>query len=176
MTIAITGHTSGIGEALYNHFSGRTNTSMRTFFTDCIGFSRSNGYDIKLTKSRQDIISQLSNVNVFINNAHGGFAQAEMLKDVFDAWQYTDKHIINIGVDKVDVRTWELVHETYSVEKLASHAMCDQLQSLERKCKITNLCLGVVENWDGNLTYKNIINAIEYIVKANFEISRMNIK
>ena len=162
---AITGHTSGIGNAIYEELN-------------CIGFSRGNGYDIKLPKCRKEITQQLSHdrIDVFINNAHGGFAQAEMLKDVFDVWRYTDKHIINIGVDKVDVRTWELVHETYSVEKLASHAMCDQLQSLERKCKITNLCLGVVENWNGNLTYKNIINAIEYIVKANFEVSRMNIK
>ena len=156
--LAVTGHMSGIGQACYNHF-------------DSIGFSRRNGYDVN---KPQNIINNLDDANVFINSAHGGFGQAKMLKAIFYQWQFEEKHIINLGVSKVDVRSWELVHETYSVEKLASHAMCDQLQQLERKCRITNLCLGPVENYNGSITYENIIETILYIINRPYEIKRIS--
>ena len=76
----------------------------------------------------------------------------------------------------MSARTWELVHETYPVEKLASHAMCDQLQQLDRQCRLTNLCLGTVENYNGPLSFNHIINAIEYIIITEYEILRMDIK
>ena len=158
MKFGITGHTSGIGKSLFNYF-------------DATGFSRSNGYNVNFP---ENIINNLENCNIFINNAHGGFGQSKMMKAIFDKWKdEKDKHIINIGVTKVNVKTWELVHETYSVEKLAAHAMCDQCQSLKRECRITNLCLGVVENYKGLITYEQIIETILYIVKNKYEIKEV---
>lgn len=156
MKVAVTGHTSGIGKACFDYF-------------DSIGFSRTNGFNIN-NPSR--IIDNLQNSTVFINCAHGGFGQATMLKAIFDEWRNQEKHIINIGVTKVDVRAWELVHESYSVEKLAAHAMADQCQSLPRKCRVTNLCLDAVENYGGDIQYEDIINAIEHIVNNRVEIRR----
>ena len=157
MKVAITGHTSGIGEACFNYF-------------DSIGFSRSNGFN---NNKPTDILNNLKDSTVFINCAHGGFGQAKMMKAIFDKWRNEQKHIINIGVTKVSVRCWELVHESYSVEKLAAHAMVDQCQSLERKCRISNLCLGVVENYNGAITYNQIINTIIYIIDKEYEIKEI---
>lgn len=157
MKVAVTGHTSGIGKACFEHF-------------DSIGFSRTTGFNIN---NPTHIINNLQDSNVFINCAHGGFGQAVMLKAIFDEWRTQEKHIINIGVTKVNVRCWELVHESYSVEKLAAHAMVDQCQSLDRDCKITNLCLGVVENYNGSITYQHIIETITYILNSKYEIKEI---
>jgi short-subunit dehydrogenase involved in D-alanine esterification of teichoic acids len=45
--IVITGHTSGIGLALYNHFKDNYN---------CIGCSLSTGYDITNAEAREKIV------------------------------------------------------------------------------------------------------------------------
>ena len=157
MKVAVTGHTSGIGKACFEYFNS-------------IGFSRSNGFN---NNKPTDIINSLEDSNVFINCAHGGFGQAIMMKAIFDRWRNEEKHIINIGVTKVDVRCWELVHESYSVEKLAAHAMVDQCQSLKRNCRITNLCLGVVENYNGPITYDQIIETIIYVLNSKYEIKEI---
>ncbi len=71
MKIAITGHTKGIGKALYNYFS--------EIGHEVIGMSRSNGYDITLNPDK--ILEQISSCDLFINNAYdGNSSQVELLK------------------------------------------------------------------------------------------------
>jgi hypothetical protein len=159
MKVAVTGHTSGIGKACFEYF-------------DSIGFSRSNGYDIN---NPLPIVEACKQADVFLNIAHGGFGQSIMLRSIFKEWQNEPKHIFNIGVDKVSLKSYELVHETYAVEKLAVHAMCEELQALPRKCKLTNVCLGYVENYGGDISFEHIIETIEYIHSRDFEVKRINI-
>lgn len=159
MKVAVTGHTSGIGRACQQHYGA-------------VGFSRSNGFDIN---HPDPIVELCGDADVFINCAHGGFGQAVMLRAIFDSWRYQPKHIINIGVDKVDLRSWELVHATYPVEKLAAHAMCEQLQASDRHCRITNICLGFVENYSGDIQFADIIHCIDHVLHASYEIKRINI-
>ena len=83
---AITGHTSGIGHAIYNRLS-----------PSIIGFSRSTGYDITKKSDRSRIISESQNCNVFINNATDGFGQVELLIELFESWKDSNKTIINVG-------------------------------------------------------------------------------
>ena len=159
MKVAVTGHTSGIGKACYEHYGA-------------LGFSRSNGFDIN---DPDRILDVCKDAEIFINCAHGGFGQAIMLRSIFNLWQHQHKHIFNLGVDKVSLASWELVHHTYSVEKLASHAMCEELQSMPRSCRITNICLGHVENYGGNIRFKNIIETIDYCYNTQYEIKRISI-
>ena len=58
MKIGITGHSEGIGNDIYSNL-------IKEY--DVIGFSRSNGFNIKNTDK---IIEQLENCDVFINNAY----------------------------------------------------------------------------------------------------------
>ena len=81
---AITGHSYGIGEALYNRL-------------DSIGFSKSTGHDIHDSNIRKQIIEASSDCDVFINNAPAGFAQSHLLLELWHAWRDTDKTIINVG-------------------------------------------------------------------------------
>ena len=167
MKIAITGHTKRIGKAIYDAFP------------NSIGFSKSNGYDINNKDSRTKIIHAVNDCNIFINNAHEGFGQVELLNDIFTAWKNKPALIINIGVDTVPYTNWQVVHDQYPVEKVALHSQGELLQNQKRKCKITTLALGYVDtefnkDYDGGkLSYDNIIDTIKWIIEQPMEIKFM---
>lgn len=83
---AITGHTYGIGAALYNKF-----------LPNAVGFSKSTGYDITTYEARKRIIHEVQDCDVFINNAPAGFGQAEMCLELWYEWKNQHKTIINVG-------------------------------------------------------------------------------
>ena len=67
MNFLTTGHTSGIGKAIYDHFGGK-------------GLSRSTGFDI----SKDDITPHLKGIDIFVNNAFSfedPWAQTKILHD-----------------------------------------------------------------------------------------------
>lgn len=89
--IAITGHTSGIGKTLFEHFLSKNTV---------IGFSRSNSFDITLTESRKEILTKSNSCDIFINNAYNNFddSQLFMLMEIYELWLgKKDKLIINIS-------------------------------------------------------------------------------
>lgn len=76
--IIITGHTSGLGKAIYDKF---TQESCR----EIIGMSRSNGYDIE--KDFDKIVEESKGAELFINNAYRDKQQLKLfnaLKDKVD--------------------------------------------------------------------------------------------
>lgn len=89
MKIAITGHSRGIGHELSNVFQSNGH--------EVIGFSVNNGYNISLEDARSKIISQVSDCDVFINNAYHPVYQTELLSSMIDKWKGTTKLIVNIG-------------------------------------------------------------------------------
>lgn len=76
--IVITGHTSGIGKAIYDKFN---EISCR----EIVGMSRSNGYDIE--KDFDKIVEEATGAEFFINNAYRDEQQLKLfhaLKDKVD--------------------------------------------------------------------------------------------
>ena len=76
--IVITGHTSGIGKAIYDKFN---EISCR----EIVGMSRSNGYDIE--KDFDKIVEEATGAEFFINNAYRDGQQLKLfhaLKDKVD--------------------------------------------------------------------------------------------
>jgi len=87
MKIAITGHSSGIGQALAKQYEQRGH--------EIVGLSRRNGYNIR---SLPKISNQIESCDMFINNAQVGYAQTELLYDIWQKWKgIKGKHIINIS-------------------------------------------------------------------------------
>ena len=93
MKVCITGHSTGIGAAFFDHYRTRDN--------EVLGFSRSNSYDISLDHDRQRIISESIDADIFINNAYDFKSmtnfQLLLLKDMVKNWYDQNKVIINIS-------------------------------------------------------------------------------
>ena len=68
----ITGHTSGLGLALFEHFKNKG--------WDVEGYSRSNGYDLTDVES---LLDKIYGADLFINNAYADGAQLEYLNRTF---------------------------------------------------------------------------------------------
>jgi hypothetical protein len=133
MKVAITGHTKGIGHGLYNFFSPTVK-----------GFSRTNGYDINSFNDRYKIITESSDCDIFINNAHSNFGQTYMLLDLFQEWKNLDKTIINIGSRVTEINLEASRHDllNYQAEKLILKQMSAKLQGY--KCKVVYRSFGYV--------------------------------
>ena len=131
MKIAITGHTKGIGKAIYEHFQ-----------PNIIGFSRSNGYDI--LKDMESIFRESTDTTVFINNAHNAFAQTALLYR-FIKWGYGGRelnndpkgHIISIGSVASDAIRYR--NSPYAIHKQALESANEQLFSLGHNTTLIKL-------------------------------------
>jgi short-subunit dehydrogenase len=126
MKYAITGHTQGIGKSLFDRLT-----------PNCIGFSKSTGYDITIKDCRRDIVKQSHDCDVFINNATAEMGQTLLLIELFNEWKDTNKVIINVGSRIAEFSTavnhYNLL--SYQAEKLILKEMSSILQGLE-KCDI----------------------------------------
>ena len=84
-SIAITGHTSGIGKGLYDHFVA--------LGYNVKGFSKDTGFDISKKENVDRIIELTRDCDLFFNNAYSGYAQVELAK-LWQQQHWSDKHFI----------------------------------------------------------------------------------
>tara|TARA_R110000796_G_scaffold92303_7_gene196571 strand:+ start:5944 stop:6489 length:546 start_codon:yes stop_codon:yes gene_type:complete len=127
MKIVITGHTSGLGKALYDELS-RDN--------DVVGMSRKNGYD--LSKDLKQFVAD--DFDVYINNAYCEHSQTDLLYKLFTKNQYKDCTIINIGSVSAEGNK-DVVNE-YAIHKASLKKACSQLQLIDGDCKVVHMQLG----------------------------------
>jgi nucleoside-diphosphate-sugar epimerase len=156
MKCAITGHTSGIGKALFDYFNSQGH--------ECIGFSRQNGYNITSSACRQQIINTSIDCDVFVNNAYanGTNSQLDMLQEMHAAWNGKDKMIINISSRITDFILPPSSHEQqYQKNKKDQDSFC--LGKIIEP-HIFNLKLGMVDT-PRVKSYTNNKLAVEDIVK-----------
>ncbi len=92
MKIAITGHSAGIGQALTKIYTEQGH--------EVVGLSRRNGYNIR---SLPKVAGMIEPCDMFINNAQIGYAQTELLFEVWRRWQGQQKYIINISTQMTDM-------------------------------------------------------------------------
>jgi nucleoside-diphosphate-sugar epimerase len=108
MNYVITGHTSGIGKALYERLCPNVK-----------GYSLSSGYDIKDKVNRTSIIQRNLDADVFINCAEDGFGQSQLLLELYDEFKDTNKTIINVGsnVTEIDIKDAPRLVDYYTYKK-----------------------------------------------------------
>ena len=159
MNFLITGHTSGIGKAIFEKFNG-------------VGLSKSTGFNIL----NDDITPYLKNCDVFINNAYDNsdpWAQTKLL--------YKSKHvpkIICIGSNTTD-QTKKKPHP-YQSAKLALENSCNQLFYLGYN--ITLIKLGYVNTprvskiTDKKMEATYVANLIEWILQQPYRVKEISIQ
>jgi NAD(P)-dependent dehydrogenase (short-subunit alcohol dehydrogenase family) len=109
MKIAITGGTAGIGQALAKIYQEQEH--------EVIVLSRRNGYNIR---SLPKVASMIEPCDMFINNAQVGYAQTELLFEIWRRWEGQQKVIVNISTQMTDMqvppkREWD----EYIIQKKA---------------------------------------------------------
>ena len=104
MNIVITGHTGGLGRAIYFHFKNQGHTVE--------GLSRSNGFG--LPEKYDEALDIASKSEVFINNAFAGDTQAKFIQDLAKS----NVKIITIGSVAADWAKYTPSND-YRVQKLA---------------------------------------------------------
>jgi len=92
MKIAITGGTAGIGLALATIFEANGH--------EVVPLSRRNGYNIR---SLPKIAGMIESCDMLINNAQVGFAQTELLFEIWRRWKGQQKYIVNVGTQMTDL-------------------------------------------------------------------------
>jgi len=112
--IVITGHTKGIGKAIFDKF---TEVSCH----EIIGMSRSNGYDIE--KNFDKIVQEATGAEIFINNA---YRDGQQLK-LFNALK--DKVDMMVVMGSVSRHYPELIPTDYVHDKQALAEAC-RLESI----------------------------------------------
>jgi NADP-dependent 3-hydroxy acid dehydrogenase YdfG len=134
MKVAITGHTKGIGLALYNVFTDNGYS--------VVGFSKSLGYDISSITSRNNIVEACRDCEVFINNAYHQTGQLEMLIGMLTAWNNQPKFLINISSQIVNYNSvFPLEIQNYKNSKLELNAVIKEYQGT---VKVLNILPGLV--------------------------------
>jgi hypothetical protein len=128
--IIITGHTGGIGKAIYEKFK---EGSCR----EIIGMSRSNGYDID--KDFDRIIDEASGCELFINNAYRDRQQLKLLEALKDK---VDMMVVMGSVSRFypDVIPTQYVHDK---QELAD--ACRRISLDPNGIPLLHLDLGFIE-------------------------------
>jgi hypothetical protein len=147
MKIALTGHTSGLGQSIYNHFSKKY---------EVIGMSRSNGFDI--TSNQKKIIEVASECDIFFNNAYNGKSQCELLLKL-----YKKVSIITSGSIGADFAQLE---NPYHINKKALEVVHKNISN-KQIYPMLLLKMGYLENYRDrrSIKYSEIIDAIEFWLK-----------
>jgi NADP-dependent 3-hydroxy acid dehydrogenase YdfG len=129
MKIAITGHTAGIGQALAYQYALAGH--------EIIGLSRREGNNIRVVPK---ICDQIAPCDIFVNNAQVGYAQTELLFEMANRWQGTNKHIIVISTMMTQTPASVLPGlnmDAYRIQKVALEEAVKQIRNRRLGIKIT---------------------------------------
>lgn len=116
-----------------------------------------------------------SDFDVFINNAHVGFKQTELLMEWFNAWKDDDsKLIINIS-SRAGLPNLSKGH-LYAAQKASLDHLSDSLiYTTNKKVRITTLNLGMLEDELPSVSYAEVCAILQFIITLprHLEIPRL---
>lgn len=102
--------------------------------------------------------------NIFINNAHVDFVQSELLYKIFKQWKDDpSKLIINIS-SRAGIPNLSKGY-LYGAQKAALDHLSDNLvYNSDKKCRITTIGLGMLEDELPSVTYSEVCDLISFII------------
>jgi NADP-dependent 3-hydroxy acid dehydrogenase YdfG len=125
-------------------------------------------YDVVEPSSRiqqvNELVEEIKDCDVFINNAHDGFCQTELLYAMFEEWKHDErKLIINIGsrAAKPNISKGYL----YAAQKASLSHLTDNLvyNNPDKKCRISTIDFGMLERKSCDIPFLEHVDASMYI-------------
>lgn len=116
---------------------------------------------------RVDYTIDKDKYDVFINNAHVGFQQCFLLEEFAMAWwDDPTKLIINIS-SRAGLPNLSKGY-MYAAQKAALDHLADNLTyNSDKKCRITTINLGMLEDELPSLSYKDVCKTIEDVLQLS---------
>ena len=150
MNIALTGHSKGLGKALFEFLSQKH---------EIIGFSRSNGYDIKSPFDRKKIIKESKDCDIFINLVHNYYHQTDLLLELHKSWKGLQKYIINIGTQAVNDENFGIGDYQLLEYKVQKTTIEDMITTLKKSFQYPSLKIYSISeiNFDADISNLNSI-------------------
>jgi NAD(P)-dependent dehydrogenase (short-subunit alcohol dehydrogenase family) len=158
MKVVITGHTHGIGKALYDNFQ-----TYRGW--EVVGLSRSNGHDID--KDFDRVVEAATGCFLFINNAYRDKQQTKLVQAL------KDKVTKMIVMGSVSRQYPELIHTDYVHDKQELSEACRLISIDPKGIDVLHLDLSFIEGMpddadpthfvsDYNLKFEEIVSAVNF--------------
>lgn len=185
MKVAVTGHTSGIGQGIYQYFESQGHK--------VLGFSRSNGY--ALPDAEDQVFEQLQSCDVFVNNSRPIASQISLLKRLWPKWKNTDKKIIVIGSISAHLQyTSPPGVEEYQRQKKELDIVCNTLRyspwqpegQLASRCSLIAIHPGFVDTnifsmaspiaqppLDQLLSVAQVVDVVDYVLRSPIKIDNI---
>lgn len=143
--VAITGHTAGIGEGLFQYYAELA-----------VGFSRSTGYDLSKSGTVDTIINQSIDTEIFINNAYVPGAQTELAKKWFQTHQNQKHLLINISsISTIASLYMDDKYPNYTKHKTELDKISWDINFSNYPAKCINISPGVVDTKMAHPDYAN---------------------
>ena len=180
-SIAIIGHTRGIGKAIADLYRNKG--------YDVIGMSRSNGYDI--TDEQEKIVDAVQDCGFVVINAYAGRSQLNLLKNMYGRYNNDSKKIAVITStsgtpEGKDENFDDMDYKQYCDDKKELIEYIKQLQQdlLYRKMSVYDVCPDVVDTdmtkglWTTlpKLSPKEVAKAVSYCLESTFNINMIVIQ
>lgn len=147
MKCVITGHTTGLGKFMFDHFT--------SLGWEVIGLSRQTNYDLE--KDLTKVVEIANTADLFINNANVGRAQINLLNLV-------DKSVKQIVLGSVAGEFHQQLQSDYSQHKADLAQRCREL-NLIPNVKILHVQISMLEdavNGDVLIKYQDVVDVIEF--------------
>lgn len=164
--VAITGHTRGIGKALWDRLEERG--------LELRGYSKSNGYNLQRVSTCKKVVQEVVdwNADVFINNAYVPDNQVRLLYLLYEHWEQKPRLIVNCGATSSDSITnfSQMGYNENWTPYVSDKARLDwaslQLANMfkQGKCRVSLMKPGFVDT-DSTLVFKDF--AEDYMMTAD---------
>tara|TARA_R110000868_G_scaffold43803_8_gene146988 strand:+ start:2104 stop:2661 length:558 start_codon:yes stop_codon:yes gene_type:complete len=116
--------------------------------------------------------------DIFINQAHQGFSQVELLFRFFDAWKAdAGKYIINMSSRAAQPNISK--GYMYAAQKAALNQLAANLTyNSDKRCRITTINLGLLEHALPSLSYTEVAEAVKTLIDLpeHIEIADMTLQ
>tara|TARA_B100000424_G_scaffold68943_1_gene51139 strand:+ start:838 stop:1329 length:492 start_codon:yes stop_codon:yes gene_type:complete len=150
--IAITGHTKGLGKHLFDSLSQKH---------DIIGFSRSNGYDIKNPNHRKKIIEESKECDILINLVHNYYHQTDLLFEFHQSWSGKEKLIICIGTKAVHDKAFGNGDYSLIEYRTQKKNMITMIENLQNSWKLPHINLYEIQEINFEADVENLNKIVD---------------
>lgn len=160
MKVVITGHTTGIGKVLYDHFK-----SISSY--EVIGISRSTGYDLNVDLEK--VITEATGCSLFINNAAVDNVQLKLLESLHNK---VEKMII---MGSIAGEYHQLIQTDYSLHKQQLETRCKELSLVPGNC-LLYLKISMLEDAvssDMLVPFADVVQSVDFWL-SNPRVTRMD--